>query len=271
MKRVTDRIDYKKLSTTGERIIKTDYRIDDLPNLLTNLSLADMSQQDESSLGETQQYKKLLLEEKNIRGEILDYVDVYDVKDVCGTIEDINDVLNKVENFRLSFRRVHLELQDILSDYSDRYGNEYDTVMSSLKGYTKDVLNKKRMLRDGESTSQSKDDIAKETTIRFQLDEIGNILLDIERFLDVDLTYTSDQELRRLRQELPSKSKLLRKAGEKIEIVLSAGQMDGIADNIASIRIRYEKLTKNLDKFERIKLSRTVVNLTDAKLFRTLH
>ena len=92
MKRNKQRLDYKKLASTGEKVIKVDDQIDNLENLLSNWSLSDMAEEKPIP----QEASTLLVDEQLIAGEIEDFIDLYDVKDACGCITDMNEALAKI-------------------------------------------------------------------------------------------------------------------------------------------------------------------------------
>ena len=116
----------------------TESDIDRISQNLANISLSEMDLIKLQSLEETIHY------------DILDYVDENPV-DMLLAIDDINDCVSKMEDFRSKFRNVHADLRRLDRDeYKDKYEDRYDKVMKVIKMHISSAREIKNEIRNRE-------------------------------------------------------------------------------------------------------------------------
>ena len=111
------RIDYKRFNETGEKIEISDNQreegtteVEEISNLMRRVSINSEVRPSDQSFGiEKQKIDTLTIEIQALGDDIDDYIDENEVEDL-NTIEDIESCINKVEQSKSSYRRLHKEM-----------------------------------------------------------------------------------------------------------------------------------------------------------------
>ena len=142
--RRSKRLDYKKLSETGEKIQKEveveevqqevveeqGEKVAELSNLLRSISISeDLQLMSREAEMEKEKIDALAIDESTIADNIADYIDENEVEDAT-SISEIEGKINKIEQLRTSYRKKHKELKLM---YGEVYEKDHDKKLSSLK------------------------------------------------------------------------------------------------------------------------------------------
>ena len=199
------RLDYKKLSETGERIQKEvqveevqqeviqeqGEKVAELSNLLRSISISeDLQRMSREAEMEKEKIDALAIDESTIADDIGDYIDKNEVEDAT-SISEIEGKINKVEQLRTSYRKKHKELKLMLgSRYGEVYEKYHDKKLSSVKEYIKKANHFKKEMIEHNSKADIKLEASKirskvflfeevETTIKSLYGKFSAIINDI--------------------------------------------------------------------------------------------
>ena len=199
------RLDYKKLSETGERIQKEvqveevqqeviqeqGEKVAELSNLLRSISISeDLQRMSREAEMEKEKIDALAIDESTIADDIGDYIDKNEVEDAT-SISEIEGKINKIEQLRTSYRKKHKELKLMLgSKYGEVYEKDHDKKLSSVKEYIKKANHFKKEMIEHNSKADIKLEASKirskvflfeevETTIKSLYGKFSAIINDI--------------------------------------------------------------------------------------------
>ena len=128
----------------SDQLEESETATTELSDLLTNCSLYE-SKMTNSKEGI---FNKLTTEKSTIYDDINDFIDENSIEDIQESFEDLDDIINKTENFRIICRSKHKELQAYLGeDYHNQYASTFMAQLSKLKQFITDAKNAKRNLR----------------------------------------------------------------------------------------------------------------------------
>ena len=193
MKR-SKRLDYKKLSETGERIQKEveveedkqevveeqGEEVAELSNLLRSISISeDLQLMSREAEMEKEKIDALAVDESTIAEDIADYIDENEVEDATN-ISEIEGKINKREQVRTSYRKKHKELKLISgSKYGEMYEEDYDKKLSSFKEYIKKANHFKKEMTEHKSKADIKLETPKIRSKIFLFDEVETAIKSV--------------------------------------------------------------------------------------------
>ena len=128
------RIDYKKLSETGEKVPVEDQNqeaeeVAELSRLLRSVSISEedlSSQEIQENNMEKQKIDSLKINESTVAEDVDDFTDENEINQ-SSNLEEIDAMVNKMEQLRSSHRHLHIELKTLLQEsYGDQYGSAYE-------------------------------------------------------------------------------------------------------------------------------------------------
>ena len=281
MKRSQRRLNYKEFASTGHKVyVDTDIQdIDELNNQLQSWSL---SEEVDSSIkvAMTDQLQKLMIDEASLADEINDVMEENDISDIHCTIDEVKEVMLKVENLRSTYRRIHKEIELVMDNYHERYEKSFTSRMESVKEYIK-CANKLKRSMQVETTEETKLECEiKGRTLEFQINAVFRMLIELKDTFTDDVKIKSDVEIKIMRDELSMKHKEVKKVGEKLEEMFKSTDHKRM-DDINQLNERYEQIivlrdlycnsvkaevdNREIDKIEAFKASSLNIKLTKYK------
>ena len=226
------RIDYQILNSSGEKVEKLDQSnqseesetgITELSNLLTNWSLHEPKMTD-SKEG---MFNKLMIEESTIYDDMNDFIDENSIEDNQESLEDLDDIVSKTENFRTIYRSKHKELEACLGeDYHNRYASTFMEQIAKLKQFITDAKNAKRALRSKRDQKSNEERESKNKVIDFTINNVLSVMENLEAEVKIDIEKTSDDELLRRKESKTSLFNTIEKLSNKIKDILEQTSLD---------------------------------------------
>ena len=254
--RRSKRLDYKQLSETGERVekeVEVDTQKEEVPeqgkevaelsNLLRSISISENLQVMSSEADMKEKIDALTIDESTIAEDIEDYIDENEV-DVSTCIAEIDVKINKMEEFRTSYRKKHKELKLILgSKYEDLYSGNYDRKLSSVKEYIKRANHFKKEMIERKSNADSKIQASKVRSKTFLYEETEKTIRDLNGKFNVSFENMNDEEVANRKGDLPKDIQKLENLSKKIHDILECSE-SSMEYKIDEIMQRYRQITK---------------------------
>ena len=192
-----ERIDYRILSNTGERIINKSTSAIDSSSTKTSVEFHSGEICINMENGE---WELKTMEESLLSEEIADFMDQNPVM-LKAEMSIYNELLSKVKNLRCKYRRIHKELTQFDNDYDDLYGKDYAIKMNDMKMYIKCINMEKQDLLTQENDSKQRKENVELKSIDFKIDEANRLITELEQVYGVDLKVASDNDVKRQRDE----------------------------------------------------------------------
>ena len=254
--RRSKRLDYKQLSETRERVekeVEADTQKEEVPeqgedvaelsNLLRSISISENLHVMSSEADMKEKIDALTIDESTIAEDIEDYIDENEV-DVSTCIAEIDVKINKMEEFRTSYRKKHKELKLILgSKYEDLYSGNYDRKLSSVKEYIKRVNHFKKEMIERKSNADSKIQASKVRSKTFLYEETEKTIRDLNGKFNVSFENMNDEEVANRKGDLPKDIQKLENLSKKIHDILECSE-SSMEYKIDEIMQRYRQITK---------------------------
>ena len=216
--RRSKRLDYKKLSETGERIQKEveveedkqevveeqGEEVAELSNLLRSISISeDLQLMSREAEMEKEKIDALAVDESTIAEDIADYIDENEVEDAT-SISEIEGKINKIEQLRTSYRKKHKELKLMLgSKYGEVYEEDYDRKLSSVKEYIKKANHFKKEIIEHKSKADMKLEAPKIRSKVFLFEEVETTIKSLYGKFSANIIDMNHDEISDRKNELP--------------------------------------------------------------------
>ena len=208
-KRITRRINYKELHSTGQIIHEEDN--ESLSDQLSNLSLQeDLAMAKMSSLV------------VDVRVLIEEIKDVIDENPIQGSlIDDVDASIIKLEELRITIRQKNLQFSK--EENNDKeLGISINDAITSVKQYIKTA--KEYKTKSNLAQLKISTDVAKrnERSITFALEDLHQNIIELEEELCCNISDTSDMQLLRLKSDSHIISNRIFKLSQKYEQLLQS-------------------------------------------------
>ena len=133
MKRSKDRIDYKKLNSTGERkILDPVEGVANISTLHDSISVDEMTEKEDIAI------KSLYIQFQSVSDDISDFIEENQLDEADVTNEDVIANLSKVEALRSKYRTIFLQLQATVAELNQKNeGITYQKIMNQIKEFIK--------------------------------------------------------------------------------------------------------------------------------------
>ena len=208
--RRSKRLDYKKLSETGEKIQKEveveevqqevveeqGEKVAELSNLLRSISISeDLQLMSREAEMEKEKIDALAIDESTIADDIADYIDENEVEDAT-SISEIEGKINKIEQLRTSYRKKHKELKLMLgSKYGEVYEKDHDKKLSSVKEYIKKANHFKKEMIEHKSKADIKLEASKIRSKVFLFEEVETTIKSLYGKFSANIIDMNDDEI----------------------------------------------------------------------------
>lgn len=240
------RIDYKILNSTGEKVYKKlensevesdESSVKELSTLLTNLTFSD----ENMAVSNIDDIMKLKIEELTIVEDIEDFIDENNITEIRNSIEDIDEAVQKMEQFRTKLRCKHKELQAMIGDeYEKSYTSKFLEQIANIKLYITEAKNAKRSLRNKEHWREKEMQEIKVRKFNFTINDVRSVLHNLETEFSGELAEMSDEEIKRRKENVKSNIKAVDNLSNKINLMLEEAPADN--EDVFRITQQYESL-----------------------------
>ena len=241
-RRDIQRIDYKVLDETGERLVLDTAKVN-----IINISerLGSLTLNDNNNMAERI---------SNLKTDILvindELKDTMDENSIDGTsVEDINDTILKLKDLRCIFRRKVIELRTLdLEEYIEQFEKSCNQTIEMIKDYIKAGNDYKTKLKIQDIKVKEDELILRERSMIFLMEDTQICMGELEKEFCKNIKDAEDQDLMSWKSELLTNRKRFEKIAEKIqEILLFPIKSVKLMIDVKSIEERYVELT-NLKK-----------------------
>ena len=199
-----ERIDYKILSETGDKISKeanlstthsqTSPRILEITNLLTNFSMTE-----KQKFGHMNQ---ISVDQLTLAADIRDVIDE-NPSDEIVSINEIESVLMKIEQLHTQYRNTHIQLQLYMKyDYEKSDRKQYDALLSEIKTYIKEIKYKKHSITDTKISTERNEIHAKQKSLKFLIGETKRSINELGRGFNKNISSASENEIKYMKNNL---------------------------------------------------------------------
>ena len=171
--RERERLDYRRLATTGERVT--------------------ISQAVSPKMSE---FQELSVEFTTISSSIADFIDENPI-DVELTYPDLKELLQKIENLRTNIRNVNNRIA-ILETQSDQFNGEFQTAIKVTKQFILEIKAAMKVIRQQENECKKTDD----NIVKFILRDLELLRHAINSEF-ADVSRLDDSDLNRRTNDLP--------------------------------------------------------------------
>ena len=194
---------------------------------------------------------RLRIEEETISGDIDDFLDENDIKEIGNKAEDHDVVNRKAEDLRSSYRGKHIQLKSAMADadYQENYGAGYTEKINSLKEYIKSLKAQRKAIRDSEDSREKVVVDAQDAKVKFlqkQFDIVASTLEGVFITEDAAWQLEDDDSVTKRKSDIAEQVKLVQSLEEKIKEMLESG-----ADktSMEGIEKRFEKIIEEKNKY----------------------
>ena len=277
------RLDYRKLSTTGEKVYvdSVRYRVQEpLDNtydevleeevLAEEVQRANMSDADETNENELR-IKELIAEERAremqihkqiqdqavvtqlasqvdaLSDDIIDFVDENPTAHVSLSVEDMDSMVSKVEELRSHYRTKSRELQRYLgTDYATNYLPAYNSTIETIKNYIKQVKEKRNNSRLDEDLAKNDKAMQKAKKLEFLVTETNRRISSLELVFSEDLTEVLDEDITTRKSVLTEHQREMQHITKSIQDLIETGVTDLALDKV---RRRYVDLNSTKSQY----------------------
>lgn len=205
LSRKLQRIDYKKLHTTGQVLHKPEPEAT-LPN-------QPSIQSEESTMSQSD---TVLADIMDMIDETKDMIDESPLR-ACTTNQEVDALINELKQQRKDIRQ---KLREVTPD--DVLRLSVDNICDTIKDAIKEAIDHKSKLNLATQMKQSTDANYKETATIFALETMGRNVAQLEKQFRQDFKAISDVELVQLKNENSSITKRFEKMSEKYEEILKS-------------------------------------------------
>ena len=278
-----ERIDYKILSETGNKISKeanvsttdnqTSPRILEISNLLTNFSMTE-----EQKFGHMDQVS---VDQLTLAADIRDVIDENPSDEII-SINEIESVLMKIEQLRTQYRNTHIQLQLYMKDdYEKSHHKQYDALLSEIKTYIKELKYKKHSIKHVKISAERYEAHAKQKSLKCLIGETKRLIHELGKEFNKNISSANDDEIKYMKNNLNKQiskvdniskdlKELIENASENKETVfdgLSKSYKDLIRDKeLYTSNIEKEVESRELHKLETCKASCLNMNYQNVKV-----
>ena len=256
--RRSKRLDYKKLSETGEKIQKEveveevqqevveeqGEKVAELSNLLRSISISeDLQLMSREAEMEKEKIDALAIDESTIADDIADYIDENEVEDAT-SISEIEGKINKIEQLRTSYRKKHKELKLMLgSKYGEVYEKDHDKKLSSVKEYIKKANHFKKEMIEHKSKADIKLEASKIRSKVFLFEEVETTIKSLYGKFSANIIDMNDDEISDRKNELPKQVQKLENLPKMVHDILESSEL-AMENRINDIMDMYRKINK---------------------------
>ena len=235
MKR-TSRIDYKILSTIGERIPK----ILETENIDEPIYSHTMTQE---------RINELSINESVISDLIGDFIDENELSNL-NEVTEVNIRIENIKDLRTKYRYIHTELKLLVDEYDEKYEKRVLANLQTIKSFIKEANDKKKYLQMKCKEEKDFADDVKSEAIKFQAEEVARLIDDLMQIFGGDSRDESDESIKKKRNQLESYNKEVRKIGEKIHLLMKDKSKDEQVNILLNdAKKRYVQLLTSKDQF----------------------
>ena len=284
--RSTTRIDYKKLNTTGEKVIlqadkqSEEHSYDqtvDSSSVIKESVLTDITQKMESKrdvTSKTEESKAVSSKELHslrskyslIKDEIDDFMDENPVNVTTVFVSDIDACLEKISKLRTDFRVACNEMNTFLLMHKidENYSEDSEAILNNVKEYIIHAKERKLQIRQSDKDlevaektnklkKEAEESIQKQQAAKFLINEVTRLTKDLHNEFSKDRDgEIHDEEVTRRKEELPSNLLKLEQLSSKFQRCLEIipdeyEEKDTIINQITE---NYENLVLEKERYE---------------------
>lgn len=236
-RRGIERINYLILGSTGERVV-----LDPIEEDINNIS--ELLDSDEMAASADLRVDILVINE--------DLKDILDENQIDGfTMEDSNNIIQKLESLRNVLRRKIIEFKTLNADEFTLLLEEgCNTSLANVKTYIKEVNEYKTKLNLKDVKVKTEEMNQKERSMLFLIEDTQRCITELEKEFSKKIVDATDQELIEWKSELPRNTKRFDKLAEKYkEILVHPINKAEFLIEVKNIGERYGKLTDSKQLF----------------------
>ena len=240
-KRPKERIDFKILSSTGERVVRTDQQefhgtdsttelnADNLINssnqlfinsIVSNQSSEEAQLTQPSSINSNMDKNsdvidKLLIIESTLQDEIIDTMEDNAPDIIGGSIELMKSAIQKIESLRMQYRTKHRELKHHLDDkYEELHHKSYARTIADISA---DIRNFNQLIQHHHLVhTESAKEINDEKAL-FIIEDIKRSMKYIKASSTCNVNRIENDDLKRRKSQLQSQNTELRSISGKLK------------------------------------------------------
>ena len=276
------RIDYKKLNETGEKVpVEVENQeaeeVAEISSLLRSISISeDLQNIHQEDNMEKQKIDSLKIDESTLAEDVDDFIDENEI-DQSSTLEEIDVKINRMEQLRTSYRRLHNELKTLLQEsYGDQYGSSYECKLQMIKSFIKNANAVKKDKSEMKSKADVKQKSSKLRSDIFLAQEVKTSMTHLKEVFGVDLDEMNDDEITSRKNDLPKEINKVENLSKKVHNLLECSnpvienQIDEIVEmykninkmkNVYTKAINDEVNEREISKQELFQESKLKINL----------
>ena len=243
------RIDYKKLNETGEKVpVEVENQeaeeVAEISSLLRGISISeDLQNMHQEDNMEKQKIDSLKVDESTLAEDVDDFIDENEI-DQSSTLEEIDVKINRMEQLRTSYRRLHNELKTLLQEsYGDQYGSSYECKLQMIKSFIKNANAVKKDKSEMKSKADVKQKSSKLRSDIFLAQEVKTSMTHLKEVFGVDLDEMNDGEITSRKNDLPKEINKVENLSKKVHNLLECSN-PVIENQIDEIVEMYKNINK---------------------------
>ena len=210
------------------------------------------------------EFIKMFASQQSMRGEIVDYVDENPIDDLI-SIEDIDTCVNKIQELRGHYRRIHddIKLNDTTDSYETSHAKEFNETMQGVKQYMIFLKTKKTDIQRGHIGEEHSERMKKEhkdreeenqkiETSEFLITEVGRLLKELYAEID-EYDSQSDEELCSNKEKAHIIQSSMNRLSDKFQRLLAVVPVNlpNKFQRIEYLKTQYDELAKMNTKFQK--------------------
>ena len=251
-KRVTERINYKLLSETGQK------------QIIQKEGVSVTVMEDQKDL-----VSSLKVKFDSTVDDINDFTDEYDLKGCSCTIQDIDDVITKIENLRSKFRTLNIQIKSLDFKVADNHQEIYNQSIDKIKEFIKGTKQIRDRLRSSEEQTKMAEKEISKRSVDFLVDNIKKLFADVQVEIDVEVSKVSDDQITRRNNEIPKLRKRIDVISQNLKELILQPINDG---TYKYLKERYDELLTTFSVYESyLKNEAESRDLEKQKLFKESH
>ena len=163
--RVRRHLNFKKFHSTGEKVYKDSEAV---------TPVEGGSEQSIKMENPAERLQALQIQIQTVDGDLADFLEEYDVREMEPNIDDLDKVSQRAEEFRSILREKHRLVGRMMGPeaYEDEYGQSLDKNLQNIKEYILRVNELRKQIRQVANLRQANEDEGNEKYFTFIRDEL---------------------------------------------------------------------------------------------------
>ncbi|MEM7375585.1 MAG: hypothetical protein AAF587_43730 [Bacteroidota bacterium] len=228
------------LSTPSSQNLSSQLILSSTSSLADNCSDTNM---------DDQEVKTLMIQQKVIASEIVDFINENQIEDSMFTVEEVDEIVAKIESIRKDFKTCHYELEEKLSEEEyEPTSKSREKILSAIRNFIYDMKLYRRKIRSDENQRIKCIDDAARQSKRFLLNEIQDIIPTLFKIFETDPSNLQHSDLLDAKTNVVDQLKTMKTLSCKVREVLCI-EITDFREEVDKVTEKYHQLCSLKQKY----------------------